>query len=179
MNDRITLRLSSQDLKLGTLIFGLLAIIITIPLHFAFGEDLFNNALLPFTIASAIFWGIVSTIFVFGYWDLYYRYFYPSWIRPFAPLSLILYGSFGVGLWWLTARQNLPAIWTFVFLGGLQGVLEHTLAIYELRILEKVPLLQDLKPIPVLVFSFFEYAFYWSLVAWIACGITKLLGIKV
>ena len=175
MGDRAPLRITAQDLKLSTLIFGLLASIITIPLHFVFEHDLFRIALLPITIASAIFWGIVSTIFISGYWDLYYRYFYPSCIRPLAPLSLIIYSSFGLGLWWLTSRQSLPVIWMFAFLGGLQGVLEHALAIYGLRILEKVPLLQDLKPLPVLAFSFFEYAFYWSLVGWIALGITKLL----
>ena len=173
MDDRIP-RLSAQDLKLSTLIFGLLAIIITIPLHFIFQHDLFIGALLPIAIASAIFWGIVSTIFIFGYWDLYYRYFYPTWMRPLAPLSFILYSSFGFGLWWLSSQQSLPAIWMFAFFGGLQGVLEHAFAIYGLRILEKVPLLQELKPIPVLAFSFFEYAFYWSLVGWIALGITKL-----
>jgi len=175
MGDRISIRLTAQDLKLSTLIFGLLAIIITLPLHFIFEHDLFRIALLPITIASAVFWGIVSTIFIFRYWDLYYRYFYPSWMRPLAPLSLVLYSSFGLGLWWLSSRQSLPVIWTFAFLGGLQGVLEHALAIYGLRILDKVPLLHDLKPMPVLVFSFFEYAFYWSLVVWIALGITKLL----
>jgi hypothetical protein len=175
MADRISIRLTAQDLKLSTLIFGFLAILITTPLHLIFERDLFRIALLPITIASAIFWGIVSTIFIFGYWDLYYRYFYPSWIRPFAPLNLILYSSIGFGLWWLTSRQTLPVIWTFAALGGLQGVLEHTLAIYGFRILDKVPLLEELKPMPVLVFSFFEYALYWSLVAWIALGITKLL----
>lgn len=175
MGDQSSIRLTSHDLKLSTLIFGILASITTIPLHFIFEDNIFRNALLPITIASAIFWGIVSTIFIFGYWDLYYCYFYPSWIRPLAPLSLILYSSFGLGLWWLTSRQSLPVIWMFTLLGGLQGVLEHALAIYGLRILVKVPLLQDLKPIPVLVFSFFEYAFYWSLVGWIALGITILL----
>jgi hypothetical protein len=175
MGDGNSITITAQDLKISTLIFGLLASIITIPLHFVFEHNLFRTALLPIVIASAIFWGIVSTIFIFGYWDLYYRYFYPSWVRPLAPLSFIIYSSFGLGLWWLTSRQSLPVVWVFVLLGGLQGVLEHALAIYGLRILEKVPLLQDLKPIPVLVFSFVEYAFYWSLVGWIAVGITKVL----
>jgi hypothetical protein len=175
MDDRDPIRIKLQDLKLSTVIFALLAAIITIPLHFVFEDNLFINALLPIVIASAIFWGIVSTIFIFGYWDLYYRYFYPSWIRPLVPLSFTLYSSFGLVLWWLTSRQRMPVIWVFAFLGGLQGVLEHALAIYGLRILEKVPLLQELKSIPVLIFSFFEYAFYWSLVGWIAVGIIKLL----
>jgi hypothetical protein len=175
MGEQMSLKLTPQDLKLSTLIFGLLAIIITIPLHLVFVNDPFDDALLSIALASAIFWGIVSTIFINGYWDLYYRYFYPSWIRPFAPLSFILYSSFGLGLWWLSSYQSLPAILTYAFLGGLQGVLEHALAIYGLRILEKVPLLRDLKPGPVLIFSFFEYVFYWSLVGWIALGITKLI----
>ncbi|HEY45241.1 MAG: hypothetical protein AMJ88_04295 [Anaerolineae bacterium SM23_ 63] len=175
MDDRNSIRITAQDLKLSTLIFGLLAIIVTIPLHFVFERDLFRISFLSITLASAIFWGIVSTIFINGYWDLYYRYFYPSWIRPLAPLSFLLYSSFGFGMWWLTSLQSLPAILTYAFLGGLQGMLEHALAIHGLRILEKVPLLQDLKSGPVLLFSFFEYAFYWSLIGWIALGISKLL----
>jgi hypothetical protein len=112
---------------------------------------------------------------MFGYWDLYYCYFYPAWIRPLAPLNFIIYASLGLGLWWITSHQSLAVVWIFTFLGGLHGIVEHAFAIYGLRILEKVPWLRDLRPLPVLVFSFFEYAFYWSLVAWMALGITKLL----
>ncbi|HEY43883.1 MAG TPA: hypothetical protein G4O11_07875 [Anaerolineae bacterium] len=171
----MSIELTPHDLRLSTLIFALLAVIVTIPLHFTFKHDTFQDSLLPITVASAVFWGVLSVFFIFGYWDLYYGYFYPAWIRPLTPLSFILYGCIGLGLWWIASRQSLPVIWIFTFLGGVYGIVEHAFAIYGLRILEKVPLLQNLSPLPVLVFSFFEYALYWSLVAWIALGITKLL----
>lgn len=47
-------------------------------------------------------------------------------------------------------------------------------SIYILRILDRVPLLQGLDPLPVLVFSFFEYVLYWALVAWLALGLFKI-----
>jgi hypothetical protein len=171
----MSIELTPQDLRLSILIFGFLAVIVTIPLHFVFKPTAFQNALLPIIVASAIFWGVVSVIFIFGYWDLYYGYFYPAWMRPLTPLSFILYGSIGLGLWWIASRQDLPAIWVFSILGGVYGIIEHAFAIYGLHVLEKVPWLQTLSPLPVLVFSFFEYALYWSLVAWIALGISKLL----
>ena len=63
----------------------------------------------------------------------------------------------------------------FALLGGLEGVLEHLFGFYLLDILQKVPFLQGLPPGPLLVFSFFEYVFYWSLTAWIGFGLAKLL----
>jgi hypothetical protein len=59
-------------------------------------------------------------------------------------------------------------------LGGVEGIVEHIIAIYGFRILDKVPFLQGLDTFPVLIFSFFEYMVYWTLVAWLALGIAKL-----
>jgi hypothetical protein len=175
MDDRTTQKITSQDLSLGTLIFGFLAVLITIPLILIYRSELFLSSKFPFLLASAIFWGIVSVIFIRGYWNLYYRHFYPSWVRAFAPLNFILYGFIGLGLWWLASRQKELLIFIFIVLGGVQGALEHALAIFGFRILEKVPILRDLTTLPVLIFSFFEYGFYWALVGWLALGITKLI----
>jgi hypothetical protein len=67
-----------------------------------------------------------------------------------------------------------PAIAWFAILGGLEGVIEHILGIYGLHILEQVPWLQEVTALPVLVFSFGEYVLYWSLVGWLAFGLTKV-----
>jgi hypothetical protein len=61
----------------------------------------------------------------------------------------------------------------FLLSGGAAGVLEHFFAMEGLGILKKVPMLHGLPPFPVLIFSFFEYAFYWSIVGWIS----RFLGI--
>lgn len=63
----------------------------------------------------------------------------------------------------------------FVVLGGVEGIAEHVFGIYGLCILEKVPWLQGLALLPVLFFSFFEYVLYWTLVAWLALGLNKLV----
>lgn len=80
---------------------------------------------------------------------------------------------------WLALHLPGPTVLWFVLLGGVEGLLEHVLGIHGLRILERVPWLQGLTPLPVLMFSFFEYVLYWTLVGWLAFGLTKagnLLG---
>lgn len=78
-------------------------------------------------------------------------------------------------MWRLASRLEGPIIIWFVLLGGMEGIVEHILGIYGFRILRKVPWLKDVSPTPALVFSFFEYVFYWTLVAWLAFGFSKLL----
>ena len=125
--------------------------------------------------ASALVWGTLVVIFMLGCWDLYYRYFYPHWARWLAPLEVLLYAALGLGLW-LLARPAGPHGWALLLLlGGAHGVVEHLLGIYLLRILQKVPFLQGLRPGPVLLFSLFEYALYWALVAWLAVGLQALI----
>ena len=82
----------------------------------------------------------------------------------------------GLGMWWLAYQlPGISIIW-FVLLGGIEGLAEHILGIYGFRILDKVPWLKDVKVLPALVFSFFEYVFYWTVVAWLAFGLFKLCG---
>lgn len=167
-------KLTNQDVWLSTVLFSVLTLLLLIPLQQIFNRDLFNRSTLAVVTASAIFWGILALSLIYKFWDLYYDHFYPIWMRRLAPLSIILYGAFGLGLHWLTSHQNTPSILTFALLGGLQGTAEHALAIYGLHILEKVPFLQGLNPVPVLIFSFFEYMLYWTMVAWLAFTIVKI-----
>ena len=96
-------------------------------------------------------------------------------LRWLVPLDLVLYGAIGLGLWWLALRLPGPVVLSFVLLGGLEGVAEHVVGILGLRILDRVPWLHGLAPLPILVFSFFEYVLYWTLVAWLAWGLAQLL----
>jgi hypothetical protein len=170
MSDPIT----NQDVWLSSLLFGSFELILLLPLLFSFKRELFSTSGQTIAIASAIFWGILAVFLMFRYWDLFYSHFYPSWLRGLAPLSLLLYGVLGLGLWRLVKHNSIPAILSFVVFGGMEGIAEHIIAIYGFRILEKVPLLQGLDTFPILIFSFFEYMAYWTLVAWLALGITKL-----
>jgi hypothetical protein len=116
--------------------------------------------------------GIFATACLRGFWDLYYRYFYPGWVRWLAPLDALLYGAIALALWWLALHLPGNPVVNFALLGGLESVLEHLLGIYGLGILDKVPILQGVSPASALVFAFFEYIFYWSVVL----GIAGLLG---
>jgi len=174
LGETVSIKLTNRDVWLSTILFSVLTLLLLIPLQQIFNRDLFNRSTIGVTAASAIFWGILALILMSKFWDLYYDHFYPIWIRRLAPLSIILYGAFGLGLHWLTSHQNTPTILTFALLGGFQGIAEHTFAIYSLHILQKVPFLQGLSPLPVLIFSFFEYMLYWTMVAWLAFGILKV-----
>jgi hypothetical protein len=171
------LKLTTQDVWLSTLIFVSLGALILPPLMFVFREEVFARASLVIGASSAVFWGVLATVAIFGFWKLYYQYFFPGWVRWLAPLDMLLYGVIGLGLWWLAIHIPGSTVLWFVILGGIEGILEHILGIYALGILEKVPWLQGLPSFPIVVFSFFEYVFYWSLVAWLAFGLTKLLRI--
>jgi len=170
------MQLTSRDVWKTTLLFGVLGLALLLPLGLLFGEAAFRDAARPIGLASALFWGVLAAVFIFGYWGLYYSYFYPSWIRWLTPLDLLLYGVIGLGMWWLALRLPGPAARWFALLGGLEGIVEHILGIYGLRVLDKVPWLRGLAPLPVLVFSFFEYMLYWTLVAWLAFGLTRLIA---
>jgi hypothetical protein len=167
-------KLTTHDVWLSTWIFGVLGLLALIPLVFLYREASFRATARPLAIATAIFWGILATAAFFGFWDLYYQYLYPDWTRWLAPLDTLLYAALGLGMWWLALRLPGPAIAWFAILGGLEGVIEHILGIYGLHILEQVPWLQEVTALPVLVFSFGEYVLYWSLVGWLAFGLTKV-----
>jgi hypothetical protein len=170
MNQRIT----NQEIWVASLVFIGMDVLAISPLPFVLLKISPLGFLQPIGAAAAIFWGLLVIIFLFKGWDLYYRFFYPRWIRWLAPLDIPLYGAVGLGLWWLACRlPGIPIMW-FVLLGGVEGIAEHILGIYGFRILDKVPWLKDVKPLPALVFSFFEYVFYWTLVAWLAFGLLKL-----
>ena len=171
------LKLTTQDIWLSTLVFAGLDLIILLPLVIIFRNEVFARASWTIAASSAAFWGVLATLAILGFWELYYQYIFPEWARWLAPLDALLYGAIGLCLWWLALQLPGAAVLWFVLLGGLEGILEHILGIYALGILEKVPWLHGLPIFPILVFSFFEYIFYWSLVAWLAFGFTKVLRI--
>ena len=169
------IRLTSRHVWLSTWLCGGVSLLLLIPLLLVFKEGAFRRATLSVAGTSALFWGVVAVVAVLRFWELYYVYFYPPWVRWLVPLDLLLYGAIGFGLWWLALRLPGPVVLGFVLLGGIEGVAEHVVGILGLHILDKVPWLQGLAPLPILIFSFFEYVLYWTLVAWLAWGLVHLL----
>ena len=171
------LRLTAQDMWRATLLFWGAGLIILLPLLAVFRDPASQRAARIVGTASALFWGALSIVAIFGFWELYYRHFYPAWARWLIPLNVLLYGAIGLGMWWLALRLPGPAVLWFVLLGGVEGIVEHLVGVYGFRILEKVDWLQGLSVLPVVVFSFFEYVLYWTLVAWLALGLVKVGGL--
>lgn len=169
------MKLTPQDLWLSTVLFAFLALISSSLLTVAYSPELFSRSSRVLTTVSAMFWGILAVFMAWRFWDLYYWHFYPAWLKPLMPFSAVLYGALGYLLWTFSTHGDLPAIPVFLLLGGAAGVLEHAFAVAALDVLEKVPMLRELAIGPVLLFSFFEYAFYWSLVGWLTRAVTALL----
>jgi hypothetical protein len=172
------IKLTTQDIWLSTLLFGVLGGLLLLPLLFLYKNTDFKASPWQVVLASALFWGALATVAIFGFWEVYYKYFVPAWLRWLAPLDCLLYGAVGLGMGWLAAllaaRLGGPAVLWFVLIGGVEGVGEHLLGIYGFHILEKVPWLQGLPTLPLLIFSFFEYVLYWGLVAWLGWGLLKV-----
>jgi len=185
------IHLSHNDVHQSTLLFGVLAILLMIPLLLILENQPVTTMQTWTMIASALFWGTIALIFIVGYWDLYYAFFYPRWMlfivgywdlyyaffyprwmrwaSPF--LTPVLYALLAMGILQLAGRSS-GAVWLWwLLLGATEGFLEHVLGIYGLRILERVPWLDGLRSGPLLLFAFFEYLFYWTLVGWLALGL--------
>jgi hypothetical protein len=171
----VEIRLTSRHVWLSAVLCGGVSFLLLVPLLLVFKDEAFHRSALPVAGSSALFWGVVAVVAILRFWELYYVYFYPRWVRWLVPLDLLLYGAIGLGLWWLALRLPGPVVLSFVLLGGLEGVTEHVVGILVLRILDQVPWLHGLTPLPILIFSFFEYVLYWTLVAWLAWGLAHLL----
>jgi hypothetical protein len=146
-------------------------IILLVPLFFEFQNIPAHFSFSSIIIVSMVFWGVRTIGQVHYFWEDYYHYIYPGWMRWLLPARVIIYGIMGMVMWWLAQLLLGPTFLWFVLLGGIWGVLNYIFGIYQLRTLEKVPGLQDVKAFPVLVFSFFESVLYWTLIAWWAMRI--------
>jgi hypothetical protein len=169
-------KLANTDIWQSTLLFAGIGLVLSVPLQLLYREEAFHRSVLPMTIASAVFWGILATAALLAAWQLYYQYLYPTWVRWLAPGDALVYGLIGFVMWWLAIRIPGSHILWFLLLGGLEGILEHVFGIYGLHILGKVPWLQGATPFPVIIFSFFEYIVYWAVVAWMSHGWLAIRG---
>ena len=170
------LSLTTREVWWSTVVFGLLGLAASIPLIWLFDLESFRTAGLAVGVASALFWALFGVTMIFHFWNLYYRHFYPPWVRYAAPLTVLLYAGLGMGMSWLASKLPGEMLLWFVLLGGVEGILEHVLGIFVLDIVNKVPFLRGLPSFPLIVFSFFEYILYWAIVGWIALGLAHVFS---
>jgi hypothetical protein len=128
-------------------------------------------------IGSALFWGVFAGVMMWYAWDIYYRFYAPSWDRIVGPLAaIVFYFLLGLLLRWAALRLPGNPTLTFCLLGGLESVPEHAVAIYRFHILQ-IPLLQGTTPASIFILAFFEYAVYWSLALCVAIVVDRLLRV--
>jgi len=169
-----TYKLTNANFKTASLICGGVGLLLFVSLVIGYPAADYAHAARALILTTGILWGALAVALSAWGWNVYYQYLYPAWARPLAPLFGLLYAAIAVGMWTLSNHLGgNPVVW-FVLLGGLEGVLEHLIGIYGLRILQKVPWLKGVSPLPVLVFSFFEYVTYWCLALWAVFLVQRL-----
>jgi len=168
------IRLTSQDYWISAFVAFVFSCVLIAPLILVFRNLDFKQAAWSTGIASALFWGSLAIVAFYAFWEIYYQYIFPQWMRKLAPADFLLYAAIGLGMWWLATQLPGSAVLWFVFFGGIESIVEHLIGIYWLGILDKVPVLQQVDPLPALIFAFFEYMVYWSLIAWFSLFILKV-----
>lgn len=170
------IKITNQNFWTGSLVFGGVGLLLLVSLLIGYGAAEYAHAARALILTSGLLWGALAVALSAWGWKIYYQYLYPAWARPMAPLSGLLYAAIAVGMWTLSNHFGGGAVFWFVLMGGVEGILEHLYGIYVLRILQKVPWLAGISPLPVLIFSFFEYIAYWSLTLWAIFLVQRLIS---
>jgi hypothetical protein len=119
-------------------------------------------------IAFVAWFAIWLYVGAIRYWDVVYRYVFPSWARwVLPPAQGLLTALATLGAWWLAARARSHPVPRFLLLGALWGVLTHVWAVSR-GIMDRPPLLQGASPIAAVVFAGTEFAFYFCVVLAVA-----------
>jgi hypothetical protein len=164
----------SEQFWMSALIVALMDVVFVALLIWRIKPACFRQLKWPLAGTAAIFWGIFGIGLMWFFWDSYYQYFFPAWLRSGGILLYVpvLYGVFALAFHWLAFRMPGNPIINFSMWVGLESLLEHVGGIYGLKILE-VPMLQGASPVSILAFAFPEYIFYWCIVISIAALFQK------
>ncbi len=167
--------MSFLDLRLAILGFGLAGLAALFPLVAAYQPAEFKASGASIGLASALIWGALGGIFVFSFWDQYYQFFYPLWLRGLTAVDAVLYGLVGLVLWGLATRlPGNPVLW-FGLLGGLEGVAEQMVGAVALNLMSRVPGLAETGPLLLVLLAFTQYLLGWALVGWLGLGLNRAL----
>ena len=167
------------DLLLSTAWFGLAGVLLYLPLFGLFPVHVFRTSRRAVVMGASLFWLGFTAILVNLAWSYYYRLFYPQWMKWGAALvAFALYPIYAFACQWLSCRlPGHPLLW-FCFFTGLLAANEHFIAWNFARLPEKVPFLQEMPLLPIMVFAFFEYQVYWAIALWLAWFLIKLSQVR-
>ncbi len=169
----MTLRLSSDIFWVEAGIVAVIDLALLLLLWWRIKPAQFRRLKWDLVAASGLGWGIFAVALLQIFWDWYYVYLFPESARWLAPIFALIYAAIGLAMWWLSCHLPGNPVLAFCLLAGLESVLEHLWGIYGVGILDKVPLLEDVAPLPVLVFAFFEYILYWGVVLAFAAMLSR------
>jgi len=116
-------------------------------------------------VVAIVFWGglwtwVMISAFI---WETCYQFVFPPWARWIMPPAMaLLNGCLALLFWRLAARLPGNPVVNLVMLGGLESFPGHLRAI-QLGILA-TPLLKNVSASSALIFGFFEFVFYWSVI---------------
>jgi hypothetical protein len=115
--------------------------------------------------AAAIVWALLWLWVVTFFWDTVYAFVFPSWSRWFLPAGqALLTGAIAWAAVRVAVRLPGRAVVWYCLLGGFWGVVTHTLAVFG-GIVSKPPPLQGASPAAAVGIAFFEFTFYWCVIA--------------
>jgi hypothetical protein len=170
-------RATSEIYWISTLVAALIDVVLVFLLAKTVQRDRLRQLAWPLVIASAAFWlalwaWVMQDAFV---WETCFQYVFADRARWMMPLLMaLLEAAIALGMWWLALRLPGNAAVTFCLLGGLDSFPGHLWAIYGRRLFEACPLLQQVSVASALIFGFFEFVIYWSVILIIAALLKRL-----
>jgi hypothetical protein len=136
------------------------------------GEFVGLKKVLP--VAAAIFYCGLWLWAVIVYWQEMYAYFFPAWSRWIVPAGMGLFYFLAASIATAIAHRScrIPAV-VFSLLGGVWGIVTHTWAVWR-GLVEKPPMMQGASPPAAIGIAFFEFTFYFSLIALVSWALGRL-----
>ena len=172
----IEVNATSQIYWIAALAAALIDIVFVLLLSWRIKPARFRQLKWQLVIAAGIFW-----LGLWGWamwnpfiWESCYQYVFPSWVRPVWPFAFsLINGGLALFFWWLGTRlPGNPVVWLVLF-GGIASFPGHLRAIFSMGILE-TPLLSGVSAVSALVFGFFEFIFYWSVILSLAALLASM-----
>lgn len=166
---------TSSQLWLSALVFLLIALIGVWILSRRVDRDRFRKLRWYLVAAAVLFWSAFAILLVQAFWDSYYQYFYPEWIRGGGILVYVplIYGLSALAFHWLALRLPGNPILIFFLLCGIESILEHLWGIVGMDILN-IPMFEEASVFDILVIAVPEYIFYWCLVIVLALFLARV-----
>ncbi len=164
-------KLTSNMLWQGALVFALIDACVVSLLAWRVQPHVFRQLPWAVVIATAIFWGALWTAALRLAWQWFYGYIFPDWAPSVAPSFGLVYSCIGLTMWFLAWRLPGNPIVSFCRLGSLEGLVSHVWAVYNLGVIDKIPIMHGASPASVFVFAMFEKILYWSIIL----GVAELL----